>query len=64
MRVFVSGARGFVGRALVQQLETDGWHVVAWTREHGDLAEPCAALPAALDRGGRPSASCQRETGR
>ena len=32
MRVFVTGATGFVGRALIPRLQRDGYAVVAWVR--------------------------------
>ena len=32
MRVFVTGATGFIGRALVPRLQRDGHTIVAWTR--------------------------------
>jgi GDP-4-dehydro-6-deoxy-D-mannose reductase len=38
-RVLVTGARGFVGRYLVEHLETSGVDVVGWGREHVDLLD-------------------------
>jgi GDP-4-dehydro-6-deoxy-D-mannose reductase len=38
-RVLVTGARGFVGRYLVEHLETKGAEVTAWGREHVDLLD-------------------------
>lgn len=35
----MTGARGFVGRYLVEHLETTGAHVTGWTREHTDLLD-------------------------
>src|SRR5205085_12073403 len=32
VRVLISGATGFIGRALVPRLQRDGHSVVAWTR--------------------------------
>ena len=32
MRVFVTGATGFIGRALIPRLQRDGHAVVAWVR--------------------------------
>src|SRR6478672_5547365 len=32
MRVFVTGATGFIGRALIPRLQRDGHDVVAWVR--------------------------------
>ncbi|HZI96964.1 MAG TPA: NAD(P)-dependent oxidoreductase [Actinomycetales bacterium] len=46
MRALVTGAGGFVGRHLVERLESDGWHVTALTRERVDLADPRAAAAA------------------
>jgi GDP-4-dehydro-6-deoxy-D-mannose reductase len=36
-RILVTGARGFVGRYLVEYLETAGAEVTGWGREHVDL---------------------------
>jgi GDP-4-dehydro-6-deoxy-D-mannose reductase len=36
-RILVTGARGFVGRYLVEHLETTGAEVTGWGREHVDL---------------------------
>jgi GDP-4-dehydro-6-deoxy-D-mannose reductase len=38
-RVLVTGAHGFVGRYLVEHLETAGSDVTGWTREHLDLLD-------------------------
>ena len=38
-RVLVTGARGFVGRYLVEHLETTGAQVTGWTREQVDLLD-------------------------
>jgi GDP-4-dehydro-6-deoxy-D-mannose reductase len=38
-RVLVTGARGFVGRYLVEHLETAGAEVTGWGREHVDLLD-------------------------
>ena len=31
-RILVTGATGFVGRALCLRLARDGWRIMAWTR--------------------------------
>lgn len=38
-RVLVTGARGFVGRYLVEHLESSGADVTGWGREHVDLLD-------------------------
>jgi GDP-4-dehydro-6-deoxy-D-mannose reductase len=38
-RVLVTGARGFVGRYLVEHLETTGVDVTGWGRDHVDLLD-------------------------
>ena len=39
MTILVTGARGFVGRYLVEHLETQGAAVTGWGREHVDLLD-------------------------
>jgi len=52
MRVFVTGATGFIGRALVRALRTQGWDVTALVRDpDGAQARELAALGATLARG-------------
>jgi nucleoside-diphosphate-sugar epimerase len=38
-RAVVTGAGGFIGRALAQHLERDGWSVDGWTRAQWDLRD-------------------------
>ncbi|MBZ0165075.1 MAG: sugar nucleotide-binding protein [Notoacmeibacter sp.] len=45
MRIVVTGARGFVGQALVPALEAAGHAVVAPTRHEADLADPGGFRP-------------------
>jgi GDP-4-dehydro-6-deoxy-D-mannose reductase len=45
-RVLVTGARGFVGRYMVEHLETTGSQVTGWTREHLDLLDRRAVTQA------------------
>ena len=40
MRVFVTGATGFIGRALIPRLQRDGHAVVAWVRFAGARPGP------------------------
>lgn len=51
MRVLVTGATGFLGRALRPRLEASGWEVLPFSRAQGDLeADPLpTALPARAD---------------
>ena len=53
-KVLVTGARGFVGRYLVEHLENSGAEVTGWGREHVDLLDRRAVLRAMADL--RPSA--------
>jgi GDP-4-dehydro-6-deoxy-D-mannose reductase len=53
-KVLVTGARGFVGRYLVEELEKKGADVTGWGREHVDLLDRRAVLRAMGDL--RPSA--------
>jgi GDP-4-dehydro-6-deoxy-D-mannose reductase len=48
-RVLVTGARGFVGRYLVEHLETAGADVTGWGREHVDLLDRRAVWRAMAD---------------
>ena len=48
-RVLVTGARGFVGRYLVEHLETTGADVTGWGREHVDLLDRRAVWRAMAD---------------
>jgi GDP-4-dehydro-6-deoxy-D-mannose reductase len=48
-RVLVTGARGFVGRYLVEHLERAGTDVTAWTREQVDLLDRRAVSRAIAD---------------
>jgi GDP-4-dehydro-6-deoxy-D-mannose reductase len=48
-RVLVTGARGFVGRYLVEYLETAGAEVTGWGREHVDLLNRRAVLRGMAD---------------
>lgn len=41
MRVFVTGATGFIGRALIPRLRRDGHAVVAWARSEARALERC-----------------------
>lgn len=44
--VVITGATGFVGRALCDRLRRDGWHIVALTRSNtADLPEGVSAHP-------------------
>ena len=43
MRVFVTGATGFVGRALIPRLQRDGHAVVAWVRTPARARGPLGA---------------------
>ena len=52
--VLVTGARGFVGRYLVEHLETSGVDVVGWGRDHVDLLDRTAVSRAMAEL--RPSA--------
>jgi len=54
--ILVTGARGFAGSHLVQELSAAGAEVVAWDRVEVDLLDPVALRPA-LDRL-HPSAIC------
>ena len=48
-RVLVTGARGFVGRYLVEHLENAGTDVTGWTREQVDLLDRRAVARAIAD---------------
>ena len=48
-RVLVTGARGFVGRYLVEHLERAGAEVTGWSREQVDLLDRRAVLRAMAD---------------
>ncbi|HEY0285033.1 MAG TPA: NAD-dependent epimerase/dehydratase family protein, partial [Vicinamibacterales bacterium] len=48
-RVLVTGARGFVGRYLVEHLEATGAEVTGWGREHVDLLDRKAVSHAMAD---------------
>jgi GDP-4-dehydro-6-deoxy-D-mannose reductase len=48
-RVLVTGARGFVGRYLVEHLEATGTAVTGWAREHVDLLDRHAVFRAMAD---------------
>ena len=48
-RVLVTGARGFVGRYLVEHLETAGAEVTGWGRDHVDLLDRRAVSRAMAD---------------
>jgi GDP-4-dehydro-6-deoxy-D-mannose reductase len=48
-RVLVTGARGFVGRYLVEHLEQSGADVTGWTREQVDLLDRRAVARAIAD---------------
>jgi uncharacterized protein YbjT (DUF2867 family) len=45
MRVFVTGATGFIGRALIPRLQRDGHAVTAWVRKRSRAPSvaPCTA---------------------
>jgi uncharacterized protein (TIGR01777 family) len=43
MKILVTGATGFIGRALVSRLLRDGHHVVAWVRSPGRAASQLGA---------------------
>lgn len=52
MRIFVTGATGFIGRALVRTLRAQGWDVTALVRDpDGAGARELTALGATLARG-------------
>ena len=62
MRIFVTGATGFIGRALVRTLRARGWDVSALVRQL-DSAEACgiAALGATLVQGDVTARESMRE---
>src|SRR6476620_2708938 len=57
MRIFVTGARGAVGRVLVDALIDAGHEVVAGTRRPETYTGPGTVVPFDLDRRGRSAAS-------
>ena len=50
MRVFVTGATGFVGRALIPGLQRDGHAAVAWVRSPARARDLLGAEAVALER--------------
>ena len=50
MRVLVTGATGFIGRALCQVLRRRGWQVSAAVRNQARLPEGCEPLATAVEQ--------------
>ena len=56
MRVFVTGATGFIGRALIPRLQRDGHSVVAWVRSETSARSLLGAEVEIASAGARPDA--------
>lgn len=56
MQIFITGATGFVGRALVLRLQRDGHSVRAWVRSPRRAADLLGADVTLVDAGGGPQA--------
>ena len=56
MRVFVTGATGFIGRALIPRLQRDGHSVVAWVRSETRARSLLGAEVEIASAGARPDA--------
>src|SRR5215510_13802880 len=56
MRIFVTGANGFIGRALVPRLQRDGHSVVAWVRSPARARKVLDASVEIVEAGHGPAA--------